>query len=188
MGIPDVALGAVIAAFLTALVTALGLVITKENKTSEFRQAWIDALRADFATYASHIIVLMATVRIEGRAANVWKDSKDDLLELNKAAISIRLRLFPKKPLHIQLLGALDEIEAQFDKRTTLDEARIDLLQKEFLEDAQRLLKAEWNRVKVGEWTFRWSKRAAASLMSLTAIYLVCRWLAATIVLSRWHF
>jgi hypothetical protein len=65
MGIPDVALGAVIAAFLTALVTALGLVITKENKTSEFRQAWIDALRADFATYASHIIVLMATVRIE---------------------------------------------------------------------------------------------------------------------------
>jgi hypothetical protein len=188
MGIPDAAVGAVVAAFLTALVTALGLVITKENKTSEFRQAWIDALRADIAIYASHIIVLMATVRIEGRAAPVWKDSKDDLFALNEAAIRIRLRQFPRKPLHIKLLSALDAIEAQFDKQSTLDEAQIDSLQKEFLLDAQQLLKAEWTRVKVGEWTFRWSRRAAATLMLLTAIFLVCRWLAATIDLSRWHF
>jgi hypothetical protein len=188
MEIPSAAIGAVVAAFLTALVTALGLVITKESKTSEFRQAWIDALRADIATYVSHIIVLMATVRIEGREAHVWKDSKADLLALNEAAIKIRLRLFPRKPLHIKLLGALHAIEAEFDKRPTLDEVRIDSLQAEFLDDAQQLLKAEWKRVKVGEPTFRWSKRLAAFLMVLAAMYLVWHWLAATIDLSRWHF
>ena len=188
MGIPDNAVGAVIAAFLTALVTALGLVIAKENKTSEFQQTWIDALRADFAIYASHIVILMATVRIEGREPHVWKEAKEDLLALNMAAIRIRLRLFPKKPLHIKLLGALRAIEAEFDKRPTLDEGRIDSLQAEFLDDTQKLLKSEWNRVKIGEPIFRWSKRLATALMASAALYLVCRWLAATIDPSKWHF
>lgn len=48
-GLPDQAVGATIAAIVAALVALLGLIISKEQKVSEFRQQWIDALRADIA-------------------------------------------------------------------------------------------------------------------------------------------
>ena len=53
--IPDVAIGAVVAALIAAIVSLLGLIISKEQKTSEFRQAWIDALRSDL-THLIHRI------------------------------------------------------------------------------------------------------------------------------------
>lgn len=120
----------------------MGLPDAATGETSEFRQAWIDALRADISIYSSHILVLIATVRIDGREAQVWKDSKSDLIALNQAAASIRLRLFPKKPAHIKLIGALDTIEGAFEKRPQLDERRIESLEKQFLLDAQKLLKS----------------------------------------------
>jgi hypothetical protein len=49
----SVALIAAASAFVVAWVAGafslLGLLISKEQKVSEFRQAWIDALRADIA-------------------------------------------------------------------------------------------------------------------------------------------
>ena len=48
--IPSVAVGAVVAALIAGTVSLLGLIISKEQKTSEFRQAWIDALRNDLIT------------------------------------------------------------------------------------------------------------------------------------------
>lgn len=43
----DLSVGAVGAAMIAAFVSFLGLIIGKEQKTSEFRQAWIDALRSE---------------------------------------------------------------------------------------------------------------------------------------------
>jgi hypothetical protein len=40
-----IAFGAVIAAIITAVITILSSVITKESKVSELRQCWIDELR-----------------------------------------------------------------------------------------------------------------------------------------------
>jgi hypothetical protein len=48
-GIPDQAVGAVIAAIIAGSIALLGLIISKEQKVSEFRQQWIDALRQDIA-------------------------------------------------------------------------------------------------------------------------------------------
>jgi len=44
--IVELSIGAVIAGF----VSILGLIISKEQKTSEFRQTWIDSLRSDIAS------------------------------------------------------------------------------------------------------------------------------------------
>lgn len=44
-----IALGAVLAAFLTGTVSFISLINSKEQKTSEFRQSWVDNLRNDIA-------------------------------------------------------------------------------------------------------------------------------------------
>ena len=51
-GVP---IGALVTALVGGLFGLLGLVITKENKTSEFRQAWVDALHNDIADFASAV-------------------------------------------------------------------------------------------------------------------------------------
>lgn len=55
MQIPDAAVGAVTAALIAGIISLLGLIISKEQKTSEFRQAWIDALRADLTAYLTQV-------------------------------------------------------------------------------------------------------------------------------------
>jgi len=53
--VPDAAIGAVVAALIAGIVSLLGLIISKEQKTSEFRQAWIDALRCDLTAFLTQI-------------------------------------------------------------------------------------------------------------------------------------
>jgi hypothetical protein len=48
MEISPVAIGAISAAIITGLLSLVGLIISKENKTSEFRQQWIDSFRKKF--------------------------------------------------------------------------------------------------------------------------------------------
>ncbi len=51
-------LSAIAAAFIAGAVSFIVTVLSKEQKTSEFRQAWIDALREDLAIFASQIVIL----------------------------------------------------------------------------------------------------------------------------------
>jgi hypothetical protein len=69
--IPEMAVGAVVSASIGGLLAFLGLVIAKENKTSEFRQAWIDSLRQDLAK-------MMASANAIRGAIIVGFTSKED--------------------------------------------------------------------------------------------------------------
>jgi hypothetical protein len=42
-GLPKEIAGTLVAAAIAAFISLVGLIITKESKVSEFRQAWIDA-------------------------------------------------------------------------------------------------------------------------------------------------
>lgn len=53
-GLPKEIAGTIIAAIIAAVISLLGLLISKENKVSEFRQAWIDALREEIAEVITH--------------------------------------------------------------------------------------------------------------------------------------
>jgi len=53
-GLPGALAGTIIAAVIAAIVSLLGLIISKETKVSEFRQAWIDSLRAEIAAVITH--------------------------------------------------------------------------------------------------------------------------------------
>jgi len=50
------AIGPIIAAIIGAVVTLASLIISKESKLSEFRQAWIDSLRQEIADFLSNIL------------------------------------------------------------------------------------------------------------------------------------
>jgi hypothetical protein len=47
--LPAVAVGAIGTSIIAAMVSLVGLTVSKEQKVSELRQAWIDALRDDLA-------------------------------------------------------------------------------------------------------------------------------------------
>jgi hypothetical protein len=52
--IPDAAIGAIGASIVAATVSLTGLTVTKEQKISDLRQAWIDALRGELSELLEH--------------------------------------------------------------------------------------------------------------------------------------
>lgn len=66
----DISIGAIGAALIAGIVSLLGLIISKEQKTSEFRQTWVDSLRSEITSYltsfnaiADALLVTYARVR-----------------------------------------------------------------------------------------------------------------------------
>ncbi|MBE3492775.1 hypothetical protein IM284_22465, partial [Enterobacter cloacae complex sp. P12RS] len=56
---------AITAGVIAAAAGGIGLVMTKENKTSEFRQAWIQDLRLALTTFSS-ILLTVRNLSAEG--------------------------------------------------------------------------------------------------------------------------
>lgn len=97
--IPDIAIGTIAAALIAGLVSLLGLIISKEQKTSEFRQAWIDALRTELSAVIAHANAIHGAKAADFKTpAELWKDVRDDYVGINEATARIRLRLNPNEP------------------------------------------------------------------------------------------
>jgi hypothetical protein len=77
----------------------------------------------------------------------------------------ILLRINPAE--HKKLLVALQRLEAI--QPLAADEQEVESAATAVTEEAQRVLKTEWNRVKRGETVFIWTKRIAVFVM-LTAL------------------
>lgn len=157
--LPDLALGAVIAAVVTAFVSWLGLIITKEQKISDFRQAWIDALRVEISAVVAHANAIHGAAAAQLRSpAELWSVAREDYVKLNQAEASIRLRLNPNEKESLTVLSSIEKLEEHLT-RGYLDHREINQIEKQLVVDAQALLKKEWGRVRVGEPMFLWSKR-----------------------------
>lgn len=191
-GVP---IGALVTALIGGLFGVLGLVITKENKTSEFRQAWVDALRNDIADFASAVksFVFYEKGRQEEVAAkNVAKAAeqrakhREHELEYEKllkdafektvhAQMRIRLRINAEeseeraKSRNDALLDQMVQIQT----RLNADEPDFDGAER-YLNDlhfkAAPILKAEWERVKKGETPYVVAKTVLISLLVVGAI------------------
>jgi hypothetical protein len=171
--IPDAALGAVIAAIVTSLVTLLGLIISKENKTSEFRQAWIDALRGNIADLIGHADAIVGSVRLGGRSIEAWQEARNDVVGLNRCIASIRLRLNPDEKHSQDISGMLDDLETLFVRVGDLPEDRIVLIEKKLVVEGQKLLKDEWLRVRRGEMFFRSARWFSLAFLSASIVVLI---------------
>jgi len=130
----------------TAIITAVTLIATKENKISEFRQSWIDGQRADLAAAIAAAQGFCATLEAEERGR--W------LAEFHAARTRIALRERPGGEEWREVLAALDRIGAMLAarriERAVLREATA------VIESAGRVpLKRHWERVKAGERGFQ---------------------------------
>lgn len=169
LGLPDAAVGAIGAGLIAGVVSLLGLIISKELKVSEFRQAWIDALRADTAALLANATAM--------HAANLAQSSSDpdrwkDLLAVNEASAKVKLRLNPKESESITVLRTLDEHESQFVLGKMADTAKLNELDKKLVAEVQTILKKEWNRVRSGEPIFRVARTLAIIVIVVSFVFI----------------
>jgi len=154
--ISSVTVGALCAALIGATATLIGLLIAKENKTSEFRQAWIDSLRDEICQFLVHFNAIFdATHAKYGDLTSKLTVLSPLYANLNEAAFKISLRINPDEPDGQAVLSALNELQKLSVDEEVLKKADIRPLEADLLIKSKALLKTEWRRVKAGEPTFR---------------------------------
>jgi hypothetical protein len=185
------ALTTLAAALIAGGIAHSNLIISKEAKTSEFRQAWIDALRAELAIFFASTRT-MARAAQEARAYHAQEDSKlrevnakfhisgEKITEIRHAVADtfykIKLRLNPQEPDHVQLLNQLEALAAIQNAYLANADADIESIfqvAQDAADQAARVLKGEWKRVKVGEPVYRRALQSSSSLLLAMVVILV---------------
>ena len=113
---------------------------------SSNRQAWIDALREDVASYLN-LSQRMAWLRANGMQAQPDNELEKLMFEAGKIFSAIELRLNPNEELHIELMDRLTNLSQTIQGVPT----EYGHLRANVVEQAQAIFKFEWNRVKLGE-------------------------------------
>jgi len=184
-GLPDIAVGAVIAALIAGLVALLGLIISKESKVSEFRQQWIDSLREDVSAVIAHVesirgssISVLIGPPTGSLRQSLWDTVGDDMAGLKKKSATIRLRLNPnekrknEREANNQILDALRGFREVFDK-PELNLLGLDGINEQLITATQTVLKENWNRVRRGERVYRITRWIAGLVLVAAVIYLL---------------
>lgn len=177
--IPTIAVGAIVAAVVGGIITLLGLIISKEQKTSEFRQAWIDALRGEIASYITSVNAIVDAIAVDydGHAKKV--EALSPLYAaMNTATFNIMLRLNPDETLSKRVLDSMAALHALMSDESKLTSTSIRSSEANLLAASQLLLKSEWRRVKGGELTFKFTKIFASIVVA--AALATAIWVAAS--------
>ncbi|RGP40431.1 hypothetical protein BPTFM16_00716 [Altererythrobacter insulae] len=166
--------GAIGAALIAAVVSLIGLILGKEQKTSEFRQEWINKLREEIASYVTNVSAISDQVKFEFKDRNEkLKHLSPFYVEINSAANSIKLRLNPDENDAKAVLEVMDEIETASQDDDTFTSEEIRDLENKLISRSQKLLKSEWRRVKAGETAFKIAKYSAFALTIMLSALLV---------------
>lgn len=190
-----VPVGAVLAACITGAISFVSLIISKEQKISEFRQAWIDDFRselAEFSSQARRVSVEHIPLNIKSLTAPVLEQlelrdreaEKPDQFHENRqrmaqAYYALRLRLNPLEADHQTLLTHLNNVYDILNGGSDrFNQCVVEL--DELAKVAQVVLKREWVRVKTGEGSFRiavlFAKWTALALALVLAVLLAKSW------------
>lgn len=171
-------IGIIIAGTVTGAVSLLGLILSKENKTSEFRQTWIDELRADISSFLSHINALYLLSDEHKNDEEVrYSGYKSEIIEANKALFNVKLRLNQKEPLSSKLISLLDESEQLYNSTDKIKSYDKHLeIEKQILLISKNILKIEWRRVRNGEIVFQIA-RAISFSFAISGIALILLYL-----------
>jgi len=166
----DISIGAVGTALIAGLVSLFGLVIGKEQKVSEFRQAWIDQLRKSLVSYLVNINAISDAIRIQRaeKKSNLSAIVSDYKL-LNEARNDIILRINHEEQSAKDLLEVMSNFEKLSESNESLTPQNIRAAENDFIKTSKELLKFEWNRVKQGEKTFYRTKYIVITFIVLTA-------------------
>jgi hypothetical protein len=179
------AIGAIAAAIIAGAISFVVTVLSKEQKTSEFRQTWIDALRNDLSEFISAIDSLTSFLRIKAgfratsaEVSNFLHEKYPEVQRMGVSYYRIILRLNPDE--HTTLITMLRELlNVMSSHAQATDEFYVESLSKALVGESQRVLKSEWKRVKRGELIFVVTKYASLALLAAAV--------ALAIVIGRGH-
>lgn len=151
---------AISAALIAGYFSFVTLINSKEQKTSEFRQNWIDSLRKEISEFTASVYFLK--FYYQQGAKNTDPDFINGLKEIHNKYVSsstaILLRINANETNKYlraindaflsALSGVLDSVNAsRYDEAATRCNALV--------EKAKPLLKEEWKRVKAGELSYK---------------------------------
>lgn len=195
-------IGAVLAASITAAISFVSLVVSKEQKISEFRQSWIDALRQELAEFASNARRVAAETspinlrRLSGSVVEQIEAHNQEALRadpfhenrqrLAQAYYAVRLRLNPTEPDHNSILKNLDAVYDVL--ASSAESVRLDRTVKaldDLARASQGVLKREWIRVKDGEPRYRRAVTVAKVVGSSLVLMFVAMLTYAIFIASR---
>lgn len=114
-------IGTISAAIIVGITTFVVSVLSKEQKTSEFRQAWIDGLRNDISEFtgrsSSIVFAIVSRMKLNPSKEEIKQyvfEKEVDVIILNSLLDRIKLRLNPKE--HERLIGFLEDAESTLSK------------------------------------------------------------------------
>lgn len=176
-----VAAATVVAAFIAALVSLVSLVNSKEQKTTEFRQAWINSLRTEVARFQSQARYIAGAIHNAQRFdPNCFtRDSKsyetyaENRAEISNAYYLVSLHFKPDDKDFDKLKGKMESVLDQLGRpsKVTFDSINKDL--EETTLEVRCLLKKEWERVKRGEDPYKWTRYSTIALSTVLLIIIV---------------
>ncbi|PYG79879.1 MULTISPECIES: hypothetical protein [unclassified Pseudomonas] len=151
------AVAALVVGLIAGIVSLVVSILAKDQKTSEFRQAWIDGLRNDVSQLVAHFGVMKTVAgivreRTQAEIDDYLINKQEQFLEIEMLVSRIRLRLNPEE--HVEMLRLLEDLE-------TIRDSEISPRAENISVQAQDILKTEWERVKRGEPSFVWLKRVS---------------------------
>jgi len=166
----------IIVAFIGFLIAVTTAVIAKEHKVSEFRQAWIDALREDLSKFYSinnHFVHII--VDANGDGANTITSFKENALRFNELSARVSLRLnWDEHEELIENIAKIDRYRSEVDVHEE-DFTKLHSLLDEFMRLSKDILSTEWKVVKRGEKLFLKFKYISKILAStfMIAVYIL---------------
>jgi hypothetical protein len=179
------AIATVVAALIAAAISFVNLTLTKEQKTSEFRQVWIDGLRQDLASFfatarafarASQERLTFGVESKEGALLALTEEKISDLrYQIAETRYRIQLRLNPKEVEHQELMRMMQvAIEKQQQMLAGKGDTDSILQAIEVAANyAPQILKTEWTRVKHGELPYRLARNWVAPIVFFGALLFV---------------
>ncbi|CAM4193318.1 hypothetical protein [Pseudoalteromonas maricaloris] len=174
LGPSTIAFGAITAALIAGCFSFINLVNAKEQKVSEFRQAWIDELRrsiSDYISALSYISVIHKNYREESDTKSKYEMTKDIesiYLRVNSAYNDILFRVNAyEREKHFaetneKFLSALEESRDLYNASDYLGALK---LCDDIRSFSKPLLKNEWERVKTGEPDYVKAKNIAKKVL-----------------------
>ncbi|MBO6867037.1 MAG: hypothetical protein JJ877_08330 [Thalassococcus sp.] len=166
-----ITVGAIGAAIVAGFISLIGMIIGKEQKVSEFRQAWINDLRQCLSDYLVSVNAICDLTRLKN-AGRAIDDAQlvENLKELNKANHGIILRINSEEDVSKALISAMEEFDILAASKNKFHPDEIKKVEEKYISGAKSLLKYEWRRVKKGEPIFYLTKYAAFVALAILVV------------------
>ncbi|NIE98514.1 hypothetical protein F3J38_00300 [Pantoea sp. Acro-805] len=188
--------GPIIAAMIAGFIAFIGMIITKENKVSEFRQAWIIEFREEVSYlieaykkwvinekhYSNILVIKQGTLTSEIQIKNFIERSRQVMeiesqsvgeIERYIGRVKLRLNSDPTRRSKYET-----EVEKLLDKILITKDIDESLkLSNEIYHNTSCILSTEWKVVKKGELSYVQAKKfilALAVFISLIGILSLC--------------